>query len=71
VVVEDSLIGLQAAAGAHMKCVITYTHSTSSQNFLGSGAVAVYEDLDDVSHGGPVTVSVLQKFVDVQLGANT
>jgi beta-phosphoglucomutase-like phosphatase (HAD superfamily) len=31
VVVEDSLIGLQAALGAGMRCVITYTPSTKSQ----------------------------------------
>eukprot|EP00898_Chlorokybus_atmophyticus_P004484 jgi/Chlat1/5036/Chrsp329S04917 len=33
VVVEDSLIGLQAAKGAGMRCVITYTSSTRNQDF--------------------------------------
>lgn len=30
-VIEDSLIGLEAALGAKMNCVITYTGSTESQ----------------------------------------
>lgn len=30
-VIEDSLIGLEAALGARMNCVITYTGSTESQ----------------------------------------
>ena len=30
-VVEDSVIGLQAALGAGMRCVITYTPSTKAQ----------------------------------------
>jgi beta-phosphoglucomutase-like phosphatase (HAD superfamily) len=30
-VVEDSMIGLQAALGAGMRCIITYTPSTKSQ----------------------------------------
>lgn len=30
-VIEDSLIGLEAALGARMNCVITYTESTKSQ----------------------------------------
>jgi len=43
IVIEDSLIGLQAAISAGMKCVITYTDSTKSQDF--SGAVMVTENL--------------------------
>jgi beta-phosphoglucomutase-like phosphatase (HAD superfamily) len=31
VVVEDSTIGLQAALGAGMRCIITYTPSTKQQ----------------------------------------
>lgn len=38
VVVEDSLIGLQAAKGANMKCIITYTSSTADQDFSGAQA---------------------------------
>ncbi|KAG2485807.1 hypothetical protein HYH03_015518 [Edaphochlamys debaryana] len=36
VVVEDSMIGLQAATGAGMRCIITYTPSTRSQSFPGA-----------------------------------
>lgn len=45
VVVEDSLIGLKAALGAQMKCLITYTASTASVDFYGEGAHAVVPDL--------------------------
>lgn len=34
-VVEDSTIGLQAAMGAGMRCIITYTPSTKQQVRLG------------------------------------
>eukprot|EP00904_Undaria_pinnatifida_P009252 jgi/Undpi1/5457/HiC_scaffold_2.g00736.m1 len=44
-VIEDSLIGLEAALGARMNCVITYTESTKSQDFAGS--VKVYPDLGE------------------------
>lgn len=33
VVVEDSLVGLRAAKGAGMPCIITYTDSTKDQDF--------------------------------------
>lgn len=46
VVVEDSLIGLQAAVGAGMKCIITYTSSTASVDFYGNGAAAKVPDLE-------------------------
>jgi len=45
VVIEDSLIGLQAAKGANMKCVVTYTSSTADQDFYSEGADAVVPDL--------------------------
>lgn len=45
VVIEDSLIGLQAAKGANMKCVITYTSSTEAVDFYGNGADAKVPDL--------------------------
>ncbi|KAL5705206.1 hypothetical protein ACHQM5_023542 [Ranunculus cassubicifolius] len=48
-VVEDSIIGLQAATGAGMPCVITYTPSTANQDF--KGASAIYPDLSTVSLG--------------------
>ena len=54
VVVEDSLVGLQAAMGAGMKCMITTTSSTRDQDF--SGAAAVVDDFD----AGSVTVATLR-----------
>lgn len=48
-VIEDSLIGLKAAKAAGMKCVITYTDGTSKEDFIGSGADAVFADLSQVS----------------------
>ncbi|KAJ4745814.1 haloacid dehalogenase-like hydrolase family protein [Rhynchospora pubera] len=45
-VVEDSVIGLQAATGAGMSCIITYTSSTANQDF--GNAIAKYPDLSDV-----------------------
>ncbi|KAE7998048.1 hypothetical protein FH972_002626 [Carpinus fangiana] len=45
-VVEDSVIGLQAATKAGMPCVITYTSSTADQDF--KDAIAIYPDLSNV-----------------------
>uniref|UniRef100_A0A2P2MGK6 2-deoxyglucose-6-phosphate phosphatase n=2 Tax=Rhizophora mucronata TaxID=61149 RepID=A0A2P2MGK6_RHIMU len=45
-VVEDSVIGLQAATNAGMACVITYTSSTANQDFRD--AIAIYPDLSNV-----------------------
>ncbi|KAJ9170379.1 hypothetical protein P3X46_018491 [Hevea brasiliensis] len=44
-VVEDSVIGLQAAKSAGMSCVITYTSSTADQDF--KDAIAIYPDLSN------------------------
>ncbi|GBG68769.1 hypothetical protein CBR_g3309 [Chara braunii] len=46
-VIEDSVIGLQAAMSAGMRCIITHTSSTKDQNF--DGASAVFEDLGTVT----------------------
>ncbi|WVZ92407.1 hypothetical protein U9M48_038477 [Paspalum notatum var. saurae] len=45
-VVEDSVIGLLAAKGAGMSCIITYTPSTANQDF--KDAIATYPDLSNV-----------------------
>jgi len=45
VVVEDSMVGLRAAKGAGMKCLITYTKSTESEDFYGTGADAKVPEL--------------------------
>lgn len=46
-VIEDSAIGLAAALGAGMHCVITTTASTASQSF--DGAAAVYGDMSEIT----------------------
>lgn len=38
-VIEDSMIGLAAARGAGMRCLITYTPSTADQAFPGAECV--------------------------------
>jgi HAD superfamily hydrolase (TIGR01509 family) len=40
-VIEDSMVGLRAAVGAGMRCVITPTASTEDQPFCAEGALAV------------------------------
>lgn len=45
-VVEDSVIGLQAATRAGMPCVISYTSSTADQDF--KDAIAIYPDLSNI-----------------------
>ncbi|KAF6261761.1 HAD-like domain-containing protein [Scenedesmus sp. NREL 46B-D3] len=55
VVIEDSTIGLQAALGAGMRCIITYTPSTKQQEFAGAERI-----VQDVAAAG-VTVRELQE----------
>ena len=45
VVIEDSIVGLKAAKGAGMRCIITYTTSTESEDFYGIGADAKVPEL--------------------------
>ncbi|KAF8062961.1 haloacid dehalogenase-like hydrolase domain-containing protein [Scenedesmus sp. PABB004] len=53
VVVEDSMIGLRAALGAGMRCVITYTPSTREEEFPGAERIVA-----DVASAG-VTIPEL------------
>lgn len=69
IVVEDSLIGLQAALGADMPCIITYTPSTKSQPF--EGAKAIFPELGDAPNV-QVTARDLMAMAlgsDVKIGA--
>lgn len=50
VVIEDSLVGLRAAVGASMNCIITPTTSTASANFTEEGAGAVVPALAGPSY---------------------
>jgi len=45
VVVEDSIVGLKAAKGAHMRCLITYTKSTMNEDFYSLGCDAKVPEL--------------------------
>ena len=45
VVIEDSIVGLKAAKGAGMRCVITYTTSTENEDFYGLGCDAKVPEL--------------------------
>ncbi|KAA8492551.1 Haloacid dehalogenase-like hydrolase domain-containing protein [Porphyridium purpureum] len=55
-VVEDSKIGLQAAKDAGMKCIITYTPSTASQDM--SDADAVIPNLGECNGSGDPVVTL-------------
>ena len=50
VVIEDSLVGLKAAKGANMKCLITYTEGTKQADFYGNGADAAVPSLKDITY---------------------
>lgn len=54
-VIEDSTIGLQAAKGAGMRCMVTFTDSTRDQEF--PGAEKIMQDLDD-----SVTVEAMKAY---------
>ena len=45
VVVEDSIVGLKAAKGAGMRCIITYTTSTENEDFYSLGCDAKVPEL--------------------------
>ncbi len=54
-VVEDSTIGLQAALGAGMRCIITYTSSTQEEAFTGAERI-----VEDVVRGGVTVEDLMQ-----------
>ena len=56
------MIGLQAALGAQMPCIITHTPSTKAQDF--SAAQAVFSELGD---GAGVQVTAAQ-LMEIALG---
>ena len=58
VVVEDSAVGLRAAKAANMRCLVTYTESTTGEDFYGMGADAKVPDLAN-SDRGPVTLDAI------------
>ncbi|KAL3817642.1 hypothetical protein ACHAXA_011730 [Cyclostephanos tholiformis] len=45
VVIEDSIVGLKAAKGAGMRCIVTYTTSTENEDFYALGCDAKVPEL--------------------------
>ena len=45
VVIEDSIVGLKAAKGAGMRCIVTYTTSTENEDFYSLGCDAKVPEL--------------------------
>ena len=45
VVIEDSIVGLRAAKGAGMRCIVTYTASTENEDFYSLGCDAKVPEL--------------------------
>ncbi|CAM9378794.1 unnamed protein product [Discosporangium mesarthrocarpum] len=67
IVIEDSLIGLEAALGAGMRCIITHTDSTRGQDF--TGAVGVFSELGDEG-SVQVTANELLQFIQNPVSAS-
>ena len=49
IVIEDSIVGLKAAKGANMNCIVTYTPNSKNGDFYGTGADAVVPDLGKIT----------------------
>ena len=58
VVVEDSMVGLNAAKAAGMRCVITYTSSTKSEAF--PGAERIVAELGEGTEESPIMVTAAE-----------
>ncbi|CAG9460690.1 unnamed protein product [Pedinophyceae sp. YPF-701] len=63
-VIEDSTIGLAAAKGANMRCMITYTDSTKSQDF--DGAEIIVGSLGDDGDPKAITIDMLREKGDLR-----
>lgn len=68
VVVEDSAVGLRAAKAAGMRCLITYTASTTNEDFYGMGADAKVPDL--VNGGKPITLDSIFQPLKMAFASN-
>ena len=62
VVIEDSLVGLRAALGADMPCVITPCPSSDVPDFKKEGAKAVMDDRRGLGDGDDVVVTLAKLF---------
>ena len=62
VVVEDSLVGLRAALGADMPCLITPCPSSDVPDFMAEGAKAVIDDRKGLGDGEDTVVTLEKLF---------
>ena len=62
VVIEDSMVGLRAALGADMPCVITPCPSSDVPDFEKEGAKAVMDDRRGLGDGDDVVVTLAKLF---------
>ena len=67
VVVEDSLVGLRAALGANMPCLIPPCPSSDVPDFIAEGAKAVMDDRKGLGDGADTVVTLTKLF---PVGAN-
>ena len=62
VVIEDSLVGLRAALGADMPCIITPCPSSDVPDFKAEGAKAVMVDRRGLGDGDEIVVTLEKLF---------
>ena len=67
VVIEDSIVGLKAAKGAGMRCVITYTKSTEQEDFYGLGADAKVPELGSKVNLGMIFNPMKEQGLDAEI----
>ena len=62
VVIEDSMVGLRAALGASMPCIITPCPSSDVPDFKKEGAKAVMDDRRGLGDGDDIVVTLAKLF---------
>ena len=62
VVIEDSMVGLRAALGASMPCIITPCPSSDVPDFKKEGAKAVMDDRRGLGEGDDIVVTLAKLF---------
>lgn len=62
VVIEDSMVGLRAALGANMPCIITPCPSSDVPDFKKEGAKAVMDDKRGLGDGKDIVFTLKQLF---------
>jgi len=62
VVIEDSMVGLRAALGANMPCIVTPCPSSDVPDFKAEGASAVMDDKRGLGDGDDTVFTLKQLF---------